>query len=216
LRKLLTGEFATMALLIVGLVGLFILSPLADMGLIHNRFVEISYWVFMALGVAAISHHPIIRWAGLVCALGATVADLMEGRHAGLLECCFTVIYVVLFGSILWRRVFTRGPVTTDKLVAAVTLYMLLGVFFTQLFQLIELLHPGSFTFGPDFGGMPLESRLRYFSYITLTTVGYGDATPSVPIAHAMAVLEALTGQFYLAILIGRLVSNLQMPVEEE
>lgn len=204
----------TAALLLVALMGLFVLTPLADMGLIHGRSPEYAFWLFLVLGVSLITHHPLMRWLGIVFALGAVVADQFQGFHATLVESICTMAYATLMLCVLWQRVFSRGRVNTNRLLGAVTIYILMGVLWSELFNIIETLHPGAFRFGAEFSGMPIESSLMYFSFITLTTVGYGDATPTLPIAHAMAVLEALMGQLYLAILIGRLVANLQAPEE--
>ncbi len=212
----LRSERATAALLLVAVVGLFLLTPLADMGIIHSRTPEYAFWMFLVLGVAVITHHPLVRWVGVLLALGAVAADQMKGFHASLTEALCTLGYCQLLLWVLWQRVFAPGRVTANKLVGAVTIYILLGVIWSQVYAIIELLVPGSFRFGSEFGGMPVESNLMYFSFITLTTVGYGDATPVMPMAHAMAVLEALVGQLYLAILIGRLVSNLQLPTEND
>jgi voltage-gated potassium channel Kch len=72
-------------------------------------------------------------------------------------------------------------------------------------YELVGLMAPGAFSFA-DLGG-PARPDFAYFSFVTLTTVGYGDVTPVHPVARSLALVEALTGQLYPAILLARLVS---------
>jgi hypothetical protein len=92
--------------------------------------------------------------------------------------------------------------------------YLLLGMVWAMVFSLIEILAPGSFLHG----GQPLVAILSetrqppisgfiYYSFVTLTTLGYGDITPNSSPAAAFSSLEAVTGQFYIAILVARLVA---------
>jgi hypothetical protein len=111
-------------------------------------------------------------------------------------------------GLIIWRTL--REPdVSLDTIAGAACAYTLLAVIWAGLYVLMEVLHPGSFNipvawqlgnqreFGP---------ALAYFSFVTLTTVGYGDITPAWPGAAGLAVSEAVVAQLYLAITIARLV----------
>ena len=86
---------------------------------------------------------------------------------------------------------------------------MLVALAWAMLFSLLELLQPGSFNF-PD---MPAEghhlilSRLIYYSYVSITTVGYGDITPKSFPARSLSNVEAIMGQIYMTVLVVRLVS---------
>lgn len=91
------------------------------------------------------------------------------------------------------------------RIVGAITAYLLAGVFFGRVFFFLELLSPGSFH-GAE-GAVITSGELAYFSFVTLTTVGYGDFTAALPAARSLAVLEGLIGQLYPAILIARLVT---------
>lgn len=112
---------------------------------------------------------------------------------------------------VLLRQALGASTVTADIIAGAVCVYLLLGVIWALVFSLIEQLLPGSFLvngspFAPDVAQSVLRSELLYLSFITLSTVGYGDVVPAVPSARAFAVLEALTGQLYLTVLVARLV----------
>lgn len=114
----------------------------------------------------------------------------------------------------LVRELFSIRRVTLDSIAAAICAYLLLGVGWGFVFAVIELEHPGSFTaelFIPTaITGSPIIKSLHnfvYYSFVCLTTTGYGDIAPKSDIARVMSVLESITGQMYLAILIARLVS---------
>lgn len=119
------------------------------------------------------------------------------------------VIVIGFFAVAILSYVLRSGKVTSDKIYAAICVYLLLGYGFTFVYSLIEELEPGSFTSLITIRPHDLVSRvmqMRYFSFVTLTSVGYGDIVPHSQIARTVALLEAMFGQFYLVALIGRLV----------
>jgi len=99
--------------------------------------------------------------------------------------------------------------VTSDKIYGAICVYFLFGYAWAFAYSLIEEVQPESFTSLTSVEPHDLVSRvmqMRYFSFVTLASVGYGDIVPHTQTARTMAVLEAILGQFYLVALIGRLV----------
>jgi hypothetical protein len=103
--------------------------------------------------------------------------------------------------------VIEPGAITLDRLVGAVCIYLLLGVVWTLLFALLELVAPGSFHYAGRQAGDPIE-HLLYYSFVTLTTLGYGDVAPVHAVARTLAYLEAVVGQLYIALLIASLVGR--------
>ena len=98
---------------------------------------------------------------------------------------------------------------SADKLLGAICAYLLVGVTWALLFALIGDLDPGAFRWPSLHGEQVTEasfSTYTYFSFVTLTTLGYGDVSPVSEIARRLALLEALLGQIYLAVLVARLV----------
>lgn len=111
-------------------------------------------------------------------------------------------------------RVFTEERVTLDTLSGALCVYLLMGYLWSSLYGLIYLLAPGSFhlpmwwTPGKEQGiatDVPMN-LMTYFSFTTLTTLGYGDVLPISGVARAAVILEAVLGHFYLAVLVARLI----------
>jgi len=112
---------------------------------------------------------------------------------------------ILMIAAILLVQVFRQGPVNSYRLMGAVAVYLLFGVGWAHAYHLTGLLHPGSFNTPP--GEVPSVLDWVYFSFITLSTVGYGDITPVRPIARTLAMGEAVSGQVYLAVLVARLVA---------
>ena len=110
-------------------------------------------------------------------------------------------------GVMLWvlaRYTFGARQVMTETILAATALYLVIGSAFAAVFATVEWLQPGSFI-GPDGPVASWQGHL-YFSYVTLTSAGYGDILPRHPLAQATAVAEALVGVLYTVILLARLV----------
>lgn len=120
----------------------------------------------------------------------------------------FVTVYLVLTTWSAMRLVLFSGPVDWNKIVGSFCIYLLLGVIWATLYLMLAAFRPGAFN------GLPASSwhgsfpDLLYFSFITLTTVGYGDITPISPLAHFLAMMEAVIGQFYLTVLVASLVGS--------
>ena len=113
---------------------------------------------------------------------------------------------ILVIEAVLLLEVFRRGgPVTLVRIQGAIAIYVLFGIGWAHAYQIAEMVHPGSFNSAG--GAMSNISDWAYFSFVTLSTLGYGDVVPVHPIARSLAIGEALTGQLFLAITIARLVA---------
>lgn len=153
------------------------------------KFGWLRLVVAVVLGVALV-----VRWAAVAWPSEA----LLVGREAS------TLLLLSLFCLIVGARVYRAGPVTSQRIMGAVAVYLLLGLGWEQGYELLYMLRPESFA-GVDANAGPDD--WIYFSFVTLTTVGYGDITPVSPLARSLAVFEALTGQIYLVVMLARLVA---------
>lgn len=119
----------------------------------------------------------------------------------------FQVLFFAFTAVLILRYVFGQDHVDLDVISAAVVVYMFVGFMWSALYTILEYKAPGSFSMNPallDIGGN--IGKFNYFSFVTLTTLGYGDITPVSSPAKSFAVLEAFIGQLYLTVLIARLV----------
>jgi len=121
-----------------------------------------------------------------------------------------------LFGAsvLIVKSLFSALTLTFDSILGAVCGYLFLGLGWAVLYVLIEGFQAGSFEISPKLvtGGEhahPLPHVLTYFSFVTLTTVGYGDISPVSPATRTLSWMEAITGQFYLAVIVAGLVGLL-------
>lgn len=124
-------------------------------------------------------------------------------------------LYLLQLVVFILRDLFSSSEVTNDRLFGSLSVYILLGVAWGFLYTGLELLIPGSFRMGDGLESLysqglssPIErpSDLFYFSFVTLTTLGFGDISPVRPFAQMLVMWEALLGQAYLTILVARLV----------
>ncbi len=106
------------------------------------------------------------------------------------------------------QAVFGPGKVTFHRIIGAVLLYLNIGLIFVALFCFVALLEPKAFTgLGSLQDTLAVAGNLIYFSFVTLTSVGYGDIVPLHPFARSLANVEAIIGQLYPATLLARLVT---------
>jgi voltage-gated potassium channel len=195
---------------------LVVFQPIVS-GLVDERS---SFDVFFSLLIGAVllslfeeKQHRITALALAVPAFVATWLSYGIGGLAGRVTlvagCLFSASF---FGFALYgilRRVLVNR-VSGDALFGAVCGYLLLGVIWGGVYAAAETIRPGSFHVGPHAAGIadPRQCRgiLSYYSFVTLTTVGYGDITPATPTARTLAWMEAMAGQVYLVVLVAGLV----------
>lgn len=119
-------------------------------------------------------------------------------------------VLLVICVALLLRSVINSHEVTLDTIFGALIAYFLIALIFASLYQAIAVIEPSSFSI-PESASIDqdvsLKSKLNYFSFITIATVGYGDIVPKLPASQTLAILEAVIGQFYMAGLIAWLVS---------
>ena len=193
------------------LVLLFVAAPLEAAGIVV--FQAFGFIVALAMFGAAfiVSASPIALFALSVAFCMNAVAVILRFRAHSEFDIYLIVgawsILAVTLGWVVSRAVFAPGRVNYHRVVGAVLLYLLIGMLFVSLFVFVGVLVPKSF------GGVAIEdsdklaSNLIYFSFVTLTSTGYGDILPLHPVARSLCNLESIIGQLYPATLLARLVT---------
>ncbi len=155
----------------------------------------------------------IILWLGSVtfsfCSVFFSESDLI--RYYDFLETFFSIsLLAVMIISIL-LFIFRSTNVSFDSIFAAFTVYMMIGLFFAFLYTIIEKVHPGSFSFPGNEKIIltDIKNELFYFSMVTIATLGYGDIVPAGSFARTVSVMEAVIGQFFVAVIVAILVGKL-------
>jgi hypothetical protein len=137
----------------------------------------------------------LIRWAS---------AAGVPGDHTAWRELS-GLITLSLFAAVVAAQVYRAGPVTHHRIQGAVAVYLLLGLAWASAYALLHHLRPGAFTGSLDAAALP--HTWIYYSFVTLTTTGYGDISPVHPVARSLAIAEAVAGQLYIAITLARLMA---------
>jgi hypothetical protein len=129
------------------------------------------------------------------------------------------VMHLVVLGfllEVIWlmlRHIFACRRVTFNTVCASLCIYLLLGMVWALAYSVVDVMDPGAFRATDPARTTPLimrvgqaDTAVLYFSFSTLTTLGYGDIVPTSPISRMLASVEAIAGQLYLAVLVSRLV----------
>jgi hypothetical protein len=158
----------------------------------------------------------IIGWVLALAAMAERLSMFVSPNHQ--LGVVGSICWLLFFAFITWnelRAVLRQREVTSETISMSISVYLLLGLTWGFLYSLIYLLEPHAFSFAatdvlttglPTGKQEPVFPVLIYFSLVTLTTIGYGDISPLTMKARYAAIAEGVTGQFYLAILVARLV----------
>ncbi len=197
--------------LLISILSFLILSPLL------KGFVGISILIDSFLtavfisAIYAVSQKKYFSLIGILLALPMLAVTWsahfvkipvmpLAGSCFGILFFAFMVITILLF-------VFKQNEITLDVIYGAIVVYLLMALMWGLLFRLVNDLQPGSFAIAQSH---VQGSRLLffYYSFVTITTLGYGDITPVTDVAKSFSFLEAVVGQIYLVVLVARLVGT--------
>jgi|SRR5580698_2205008 hypothetical protein len=191
---------------------LFALAPMQAAGNVTGQ--HFGYFFGLVLLPAAFLYSRNFLVAapiGVAIALVVTAAllDFERSPRTDLyLDSTAWLIAGLTLSAVVARAVFGRGRITYHRVVGAVLLYLTIGLTFVALYGFVALATPMAFTNLPALrGDFALSGDLIYFSFVTLTTTGYGDIAPLHPYARSLANVEAIIGQIYPATLLARLVT---------
>jgi hypothetical protein len=203
---------ALTALLVIEVVVIFVLIPLTGMSIYALRSIQVPLASLVAVAaVAAIARGRGALVLTLVAAVIGIVVNLLSYAYPSALGASVYPLAILAFLSILTgvvaQVVFGPGRVTGHRVRGAIVLYLHLALIFTFLQALVLFFAPGAFGEALAATDVSAGDKLLYFSFTTLTTVGYGDIVPLHPFARSFANLEAMMGQLYPATLLARVVT---------
>jgi hypothetical protein len=188
---------------------IFAIVPFAEQDGAGLLVLEVSFALFLVSGIAAVARTRGWLLVALPIALltaGARAAAALYPHEVALIaRPAISLAFCTLLLFVLSDRVLREGAITVHRIFGAVAVYLLIGVIWAQAYALIAHLDPTAFAHPIPHEPQDL-APLLYYSFATLTTVGYGDVLAVHPIARSLAMLEAVIGQLYSAILVARLV----------
>ena len=185
------------------------LSPYPSLAIITHSLLSLTLFIsinalekrrnYRSFAIILLGPVLLIYWLGLY---GIIPFDLLS---AYVLLTLFFLLLIVAFV----RQMLSAREVSLQLIFCALCLYLIIGLFWGSLYCLLQELVPGSFA-GTllEAPGTSLLTAFNYFSMVTLTTLGYGDITPQTLAAGALCQIEAITGQFYTAVLVAWLVGT--------
>ncbi|MBM4301959.1 MAG: two pore domain potassium channel family protein [Deltaproteobacteria bacterium] len=217
-----TDETGLTGLLIFSLGYFIVLNSLGEFW--FGRLVGHLFFSFVIVAGVLTTFKK--RWLSFVVIVLAAVSlalnwveEFRPVEGLAVLATGLSLIYLGVLLAVVTAQVFRDGPVTAHRIRGAILIYLLLALMWAFAYQVVALNIPQAFRLPEGLtAGEPdaLRRELTYFSVVTLTTTGYGDITPVHPVARTLAMLEALVGQLYPAVVLAWLVSLAIMHQKEK
>jgi len=204
--------------LLISIVLMFTLRPFLEGFVTISVVVDIFATLILISGVYAASSNKYVFYIALLIALPTLIAHWATYfTEASFLIKAVQIsggLFYIFLVAVILNYLFKEKQITADVIASAICAYLLLGLAWSAVFSILELQQSGSFNIPQSLQAE--SSPFNYYSYVTLTTLGYGDMTPVTAEARSLSLLEAITGQLYLATLIARLVAiNIVQSIEK-
>jgi hypothetical protein len=210
-RRLIPQHLNHLELLLALIVLLVVQSFLSDDSRFQRALHNILFLTVVLSAIRTLSESQIRLAVAITAGVIAYAISWFAGAGHSITmvvitDACYIVVFGLLFVALV-ESVFGEGAVDLNRITGAISIFLVLGLIWAFIYSLIEINRPGSFTtLDAGAGQLDMVSEFIYFSFVTLTTLGYGDISPLSRPARTMASLQAVTGQLYIAIVIARLV----------
>ncbi len=207
--------------LLIGLIGLLLAQPFFRHTEEIGRAMLCAFiFVVLLAGVFAIRANRrdfiIAMFLGGPALCGSLVLILFDNNLMEIISLAFVIFFLAFTTGSILAYVISAGAVTMDKLFGSACVYLLIGLTFAAVYMMILQFQPDAVRVSAEDEQIVAFSDLVFFSFTTLTTLGYGDITPVSEHARTLAAMEAVTGVLFLALLIARLVALYTMFARDE
>ncbi len=207
IRNTLEGRFLS---LLAAILVYLAIGPVLDKTKEFKFFLDIFFSIILLAGIFAVSQKKRSTIIAFTLAIPSLMTVWLRELTGGIaLEITSSVFTTLFFGYaviVLLAFILNSTRVTHNVIYAALIGYLIMGLMWASIYSLIDTITPGSFKALQSSIDNPRLIYL-YFSYVTLTTLGYGDISPLTAPAYSFSILEAIIGQIYLTVLIARLVA---------
>lgn len=198
--------------LTVGIVLLLFVGAISDQfeGLVGHQLVQAFSVINIVAGIYGFRAEKMWFHSGTGIAISVIVVAVI-GVMLELMQLYYLHL-ILLFCFYLWaiwlagRQVLFSGVVDVNRIVGAICIYLLMGLIWTLMYLFIAQAIPGAFNGVEQTVWYDNFANVAYYSFVTLTTLGYGDISPVAPIARFLVYMEAVVGVFYMAILVASLI----------
>jgi len=140
--------------------------------------------------------------------LASITRDLTAYQHFNFVYMFLLLTFFLSAAWLVGKKVLLTGYVDLNIITGSIALYLILGFIWAILYTFLVQLEPESIRGLDPENWINVLSTMTYFSFVTLTTLGYGDMSPVTPIAQVLVILEAVTGMFYFAIVVASLIGS--------
>ncbi len=178
-----------------------------------NRFISILIEATLMVAIWSLVRNKFWFYVGValigIGAVGIVLQFLFDIEGLHLINIITVFLFYFMSTVIAFEALLSPTAIDINKIIGSISVYLLVGINWAFIYYFAELATPGSFSgYSLDPQGKATLFDLIYYSYVTLSTLGYGDITPLTPVVRALAMIEALFGQFYIAILVAVLVGT--------
>ena len=207
--------------LFTGMIVLIVTGPVVDtlFGRSAVIFAQTALTALLVGGILTLAQSRVAFRMGVVlvvASVGSTaLAYVRPSVQLTLASFAIAWTFCLLAVVLCTRYVLTRGRVTPNHLVGVTCVYLLLGVLWGLVYAAIQVVQPSALRAADPAQVLDVDDCL-YFSFVTLTTTGYGDIVPADRLVRTLAYLEGAAGQLYAAILVALLVSRYVLPLSEQ
>jgi len=196
-------------LLLISLLAFMVLEPFIYEYTGIKSLLSIFFSVILFTSIYAVSEKKSTSIIAILLALPKLITTWALGFTTHPLLYFFdSILGIIFIGYIIvliLKHIFRQEDITLETIYGAIVVYIFIGLIWVLLYKIVEIIHPNSFSLATVLAA-DSKKNLYYFSFVTLTTLGYGDITPVSFPAKSIAMLEAIVGQMYIAVLIARLV----------
>ena len=207
LKRRLSDQLLTTLTIMLSVL-LFVIAPLQASGVISGTYFGIMFGITLIPAIIMLLDDRMAVGA-IISALILVIAAAI--REGSLIDRCLDAVAWLIAGLtlsvVVARAVFAPGKITYHRIIGGILLYLTIGVTFVALFGFLVLLVPNPLSNLGNVQGNFGIGNLIYFSFVTLTTIGYGDVVPLHPYTRSRANIEAIVGQLFPATLLARLVT---------
>ena len=213
LNRLWDQESGLSGMLILLCIMHFLLIPMFGSFSFFLVILNVFWMLFLLAGIFALSKTRkqalLISIVPVLFSVFGWISAFNPTPFTVLADLILSIGTFLLLIVLVLLKVFEPGPITSYRVIGSVVVYMLMANTWAMVYQFFYLHVEGSFQVTlPPFESNSLDANFMYFSYITITTTGFGEIVPLHPMARALVQVEALIGVLYPVILIGRLVSD--------
>jgi voltage-gated potassium channel len=198
--------------LTVGIVLLLFVSALVDQfpGLLGHHLIQSFSVLNIAAGIYGFKSSTIFFRTGIGLVLAVIVlvvlGSILEELKLYNLHLLLFFFFYIWAIWLAMKQILFSGVIDRNKIVGAICVYLLMGMIWALMYLFIAQVIPGAFNGLEQLVWYDNFANAAYYSFVTLTTLGYGDITPVAPVARFLVYMEAVVGVFYMAILVASLI----------